>query len=424
MLRFSKDSLSLKVGLNTMYQIMGRFVTAVTGLLVTRMVISSLGISNFGDFQIAITYITIFWLLTDFGLNAVVVREMSAHPDDEPALFSALLTMRGILSTILAIGSALFLFVMPYTSELKLAILIGIGSIFTQGFRGATHGLFQTRLRYDLQFWSNLIGSIAYLAVMYAILQKSPSTVELVSVFLIGQIVSMIVSIWFADMLVKVNFNVDMKLIKHLTFITIPFGLSLLFNLGNFKLDAFLLSVLEINNVTNADAVAIYNVAYKFFEFGLILPMFFMNVMYPLLVKAHSESLILFKTRFWQTFITLFVVGIFASFVAYILSPFAVSLVAESAEFTDSVAVLRLLMVFLPVFFMTSLLMWSLLVFNKQKLLIYVYGAAFITNLVLNYMFIPTHGYYAATITTGISEMVILIMLSVFMWKTWRSSYV
>jgi len=48
-----------------------------------------------------------------------------------------------------------------------------------------------------------------------------------------------------------------------------------------------------------------------------------------------------------------------------------------------------------------------------QNYLIRVYVSAFATNLMLNLIFIPSYGYFAAAITTGISEAVVLVLLGI-----------
>lgn len=417
---FTTQNLKLKIGLNTIYQIIGRFITAFTGLLVTKLIINQLGLTGFGNYQIAVTYVTIFWMLTDFGLNAVVVREMAADPQQENKLFGSLVTLRTGLSLILAIISSLILIFLPYSDEIKIAIIIGTVTFFTQGIRGATHGLFQTRLRYELQLLASLLGAVIFLGATFFVLSENPSVIPLVIAFTLGQIIAAIISVYLANHLSKFYFCLDLNLLKKLAIATIPFGISLLFNLGNFKIDAFLLSILKIPNQTNAEVVGIYNVAYKFFEFALIIPTFLMNAIYPIMIRVFEKDFSKFKKLFWQSFATLFSIALLGTILAFILSPFVISLVANLDEFYASVAVLRILMIAAPIFFLSSLLMWTVLTFKDQRVLVRIYALAFLTNLCLNLWLIPKYSFYAAAITTGVSELLILLLLAGQIYSRWR----
>lgn len=414
------DSIKAKIGLNTLYQVAGRLITAATGLIVTRLVIHQLGATGFGEFQIAVSYVTIFWMLTDFGLNAVVVRKMSAEPEKEEKYFNGLITLRVALSLALMAISALVLIFLPYSAPVKIAALLGMLTILTQGIKGSTHGLFQTRLRYDLQLISYVLGSAGYLGAIYWVLNSTQGIVGLVAAFTLGQIISALVDIYFARRLSRLHLSRDLAFLKSLFIATLPFGISLLFNLGNFKLDAFLLSVLDLPHHSNADAVGIYNVGYKFFEFGLVFPTFFMNAVYPVMVKRFEESLASFKKLFWQSAGVLLVTALVGTTLIFLLAPWAVSLVADLDEFADSVTVLRILIAQAPIFFLSSLLMWAVLTFEDQRTLIKVYASAFVVNLVLNLIFIPQFSYFAAAVTTGISELVILTLLIIQLKPKWN----
>jgi len=178
----------------------------------------------------------------------------------------------------------------------------------------------------------------------------------------------------------------------------LPLGLTLIFNLIYFKADALILSVFRPTS-----EVGIYGLAKSFFEFPLAVPTFFMNAVYPILLsakrKAQSAKLIKKSAIFLLIFSLLF------SVICYLLSPY---LVLIKSDFADSVLIFRILSAYLPIFFLSSLFMWTLIALGKQKLLVLIYGKVMIINLLLNLFLIPRFGYLAATIILGISELMVL----------------
>jgi len=65
----------------------------------------------------------------------------------------------------------------------------------------------------------------------------------------------------------------------------------------------------------------------------------------------------------------------------------------------------------MPAFFLSALIWHLLIIYGKQKLLIYIYAAGALFNLILNLFLIPIYGFIAAAATTVISEFLILILL-------------
>ncbi|PIZ44289.1 hypothetical protein CO180_01650 [candidate division WWE3 bacterium CG_4_9_14_3_um_filter_41_6] len=397
------------VSANVSYQLTSRFVTAFASFLVARMIITAYP-SLWGEYQTLITFVTVFWLLTDFGLNAVAVNWMSKPDSDTNIIFGSLLTLRTIMGIILMGISFAILTILPYTIELKIAISIGLITLVTQGIRGATNAIFQARLSYKYLFYAELVGTIGFVTMLWWFIQRNPTILEISVVFVIAQILMMTISLFLAHRLVSIRWIFNFSILKPMFIATIPLGISLLFNLGNFKLDALLLSVMK-----GTGDVGIYNAAYKFFEFALVIPTFFMNSMYPVLVTTFATSRTQFASRMVTSFKILLGVSLSGAVFGFVAAPVLIDLLGGSNAdlISDSVMILRILIVIIPLFYVSSLLMWGVMIMGGQNYLIRVYVSAFATNLMLNLIFIPSYGYFAAAITTGISEAVVLVLLGI-----------
>ncbi|MBM4401802.1 MAG: flippase [Candidatus Cloacimonetes bacterium] len=410
----------LTIASNTLFQLLSRAATAIIALIVTRLITQNLGLQGYGDYQIVLSFVTLFWILTDFGLNAVVVREMASNEERLQSLFSALFSLRTALGVFLVFLCLAILSFLPYQPAVKLGVIVASLTIFAQGLMGASHGIFQVKLRYERLFISNLIGSLLLLALMLWATSAKLGVVALSFAFTTGYLVMTIASLLFIRTWVKLKFSFDKALLKHLFIKTLPFGTALLFSLATFKIDAILLSVLPLAAISNNEAVGIYNLSCKVFELALVVPTFFMNVMYPILIRHFEESLTKFKSTFLKTLGSLSFAGIAAAILIYFLAPFIVQALAKGEGFTPSINVLRILILASPVFYLSSLFMWVVLVFKKQKALIFIYLISFIFNFLTNYHFIPKYTYTAAAIITGATEaltLLILISASIYFWR-------
>lgn len=412
--------LYLNIGLNTFYQVLARVITAVVGFVAIRFITGSLGVEGFGDYQIVITYVTLYWIVTDFGLNAIAVREMAAKEEELAENFSALITLRGMLGLILLGLSGVVLLFLPYPPHVKYAILIGSTTIFFQSLLGSANGLFQVKLRYDKQLISNAIGSAVSLGLVILTAQYGWGLFGFVIAFAAASMVMALVNVLLAYQWVQVGLSRDRARLVYLFRETLPFGTALLFSLATSKVGALLLSTMPLAQMENNVAVGMFNLAYKVFELGLIVPVFFMNPVYPVLVRHLQESREKFKKSVFKALGVLLLGALAVIVVVYPLAPWIVSVLADSPDFSDSVQILRVLVLWSPLFFTTALLMWILVTLKRQKELIIVYTTAFCFNLLLNWMFLPTHHYWAAAYITGATESVILILLTFFVLLSWR----
>ena len=110
--------------------------------------------------------------------------------------------------------------------------------------------------------------------------------------------------------------------------------------------------------------------------------------------------------------------------VTWVLAPFLINLLARTAGFSDSIIILKILILSYPLFFFSSLLMWILMIFERQIDLIWVYGLAFAFNLVTNWILIPQGFYWAASWITVATEGLILVLLGFFVLRLKMSTMI
>ncbi len=407
----------LNLGLNTVYQILGRTTTAFAGLIITRLITSNFGLDGYGQYQIMITYVTLFWILTDFGFNAIAVREMSICKKNQSDIYSALAFVRFISGIFLFAISAMILVVFPYNIELKIGIIIAGISIFFQSIMGIGNIAFQIKLKYSFQLISNLVGSSIAIIFVLVTLKYHYGILGLAFAFMSGSLTMGVINLILADRLIPFTIKLNLTILNKLVKDTLPFGIVLLFSLLTTKIDAIMLSVLPLQSLTNSQAVGIYNLAYKLFEMILIIPSFFLNVLYPSLIEKAQLS----KEVFRQAIVKIFNILLFGSLIItvllYILAPILVDILTSSSEFSDSIVTFRILILATPLFFISALFMWILVIYKQNRILLYVYLCAFIYNALSNLCLVPRFGYYAAALNTGLTELLIVIFQVYFLFR-------
>lgn len=410
--------MKLKIAANTLVQIIGKIISSGSSFLVTILLARTYGPVGYGDFEKITAFVFLFYLVVDFGFNAIVLNKIRKKESTKEALYGLVLGSRIILGAFVLFLCLSLLPFLPgssfqgYTGFVKLGIILISPTIFLQGLISTNNLLFQENLRYDKSILASSLSSLFFLALVYLVSLFNLPLIFVLFSFLSSSLMSVFLSFYlvrsFIISFVPVfNFNKIFSLIKE----TLPFGITLVFNILYFRGDLLLLTMYK-----STTEVAYYGLAYRFFEFALVFPTFFNNALYPILLEKKEENFEKAKNLFLLSCGFLLGVGLIAGLMLFLASPYLISLTSNS--FTGSVASLRILSVSLPVFYLTNLFMWFLIAFDRQKLLAPIYGFVMIINLALNYYFIPSYSYLASSVITGITETFILVISGYYVIKT------
>jgi O-antigen/teichoic acid export membrane protein len=367
-------------------------------------VANKMGSLGLGQYNKVFAFIGVFSLFVDFGMNAIFLK--SEHIEKK---FWSLVIVRLILGSIVFLLIQPILWILPYNIAThvgfspieKISIEIISSVLFTYSFTQSFQAYFQKKNRFDLLIYPNILFSIVLLvAGFYGYITGS------LYMFFFATIAAWIGYILVSFILlyrVAVPFVIDSSYMKYLFIASIPLGLTLLVNILYVRADTLILSLTR-----TTEEVGIYSLAYKFFEFPLTISFFLMNALYPLFLETKTQSAKLFRELIekWIKIILLISLGLFVcSFLAAPLLTFV------KQDFIASIVPFRILILSYPIFFISNLILWIIITENKEKRLPIVYISSLFINVVLNLIFIPKFGYIAAAITTGLSEVVVLILL-------------
>jgi O-antigen/teichoic acid export membrane protein len=398
-----------KIIYNTGSQIVGKVVTASSTLLITLLIGRSLGPAGFGEFTKIFVFVGYFYTFADFGLNSIFVK--LAKEKQIGTLFRTLLGLRLVIAVLLTVSAIIISFFLPFSPEagtgfsplVKTGILIASLTIITQALFTTGNALFQKNLRYDLSAIATIFGSILMVALTLFVSFTSKSIIPYVFVYIVGGITYVTASYFFIwkKFHTQINPVFDGTESKILLTLSWPIGIALILNLLYFRIDIFILA-----SFRDSTEVGLYGLGYQFFQAGLAVPIFFANALYPILTKLYQEKITQFTkvVKMWTFY--LIAASILLS-VALFLVAYLIPAIYDT-RFEGSRTALQILSLGMPFFFISALLWYLLIIYNKQKLLIYIYAIGAIFNLITNLIFIPIYGYIAAAVTTVVSEILIL----------------
>lgn len=395
-----------KLAAHTVYQIIARIASSGASFLITVLIARHFGVSAYGDYAKVTAFVSMFYLLADFGFNAIFLQK-----NDVSERFKELFYTRLLLSVCLVVLVNLFALILPYNPLTNVgfspAVRIGIGlfslTIISEAILYSAFAVFQRRMIYQRFMWATIIGSVISLVTIGGFMLLHLSLLWVFVGLLFGAIIEAGFSILFSEEKLF-PIKVHVPFVKTLMRETVPVAFMLLFNLIYFRVDMLLLALFR----PSID-VGLYDISYRVFDFLIALPLFLSNVLYPKLIHDEKNNRNTASKQLQYVF--LFVVfSLFVVIPFWFWSPVLFTIIKP--ELLPAVIPLRILLVSLPIFFVTSILQWLLLSKKEQKFLALIYFCLTVINIILNVIFIPQYGYTASAIITGVCEAGVLLVFS------------
>jgi O-antigen/teichoic acid export membrane protein len=422
----SRDKTAGLVFSNTFFQLFGKVVSMSITMLTTILIARSYGVEGYGYFNLMQSIPALFFIIVDFGFNAVALRELEKRPESAQKYFFNILVMRVLFSALIIILTSLAVYAFfPYPADLKFGIYLSLFLVLTHALYASGNLIFQFKLRYDYSTLGYISGAFLVLILSLCLIYFRANIIWVNFTYFLGGVTTFFVSLRYLSKLgIRLGNKdlIDFSLWKSLFMASLPLGLTFLFSQVNFRADTLLLSKLSLPQefgFNNVETVAVYGLAYKVFEVCLVLPTFFMNAVYPIYVKKLNIGATEFKYFFLKTLGALSLLSAFLTIFGYIFAPLMIKILGGE-QFIDSVFSLRVLFGGISVFFISAPISYFILTLGKQKYLPFAYALAGFVNVIGNILLIPRYSYIASSYLTWISELVILVLLSLFAVRAWR----
>ncbi|HXK52531.1 flippase [Candidatus Nomurabacteria bacterium] len=413
------------VASNALYQIIGKFLSMGITVFVTVLVSRLYGREGYGEFNLMQSWPALFFIIVDFGFNAVVIRDVKKDKSQLETYLANVIGLRLVISFLIILVALGVLSFFPYNRLLKIGIILNLCLVVTQALYASANIIFQKYLRYDLSTISYILGYGAILITALVLIHFKQNVMWVSFAYVVGGSITFLAQYFLLKkfFFIRARIRLQKEIYKPLLIQAVPLGLMFVFSQINFKSDAILMSVLPVPafiKLSQTEAVGVYGLPYKIFEVALVLPTFFMNAVYPIFIQKLETGKEDFLLMFYKTIGFLFLLGFAGAAVGAGLSGYVINLLGGQ-EFLQSAGVLRLLLIGLPIFYISQPISWFIVSLGKQKYLpaVYLLGAVF--NVTLNLITIPMYSFYASSVLTWLSELFIVILLVIFARKSWKT---
>lgn len=394
----------------TSWLILAQVLTKLIGFFYTIFLARNLGVDDFGLFSVGLAYFSIVSVIGDFGFNRYLIREISKGDGKKWEIICNLLMLRLTIVCLFFGMFAVFLYLFDQDKMRVSVILLSSLAVLPQTVAITFDGVFIALRRLQFSALAAVVSSLSTVLLGLLLIGRGFAVYGAVNALILGQA---IFAIFF---LLLISFHVGIKLsevklsvIKKALKGSAPYGLLGVLGLLYFRIDTVILSYLRGNFETG-----IYGVSYRFLEAVTFIPTAFSAALFPVFSKLHhTKSVHEMKNLYVKSvkimgFVGFLVTLIFLLFISAVIKLFM-------PNFLQAVDVIKILALSIPLMFMTApgvQVLFSTDKYLKTVLLLSILTLGF--NVILNFIYIPIFGVWAAAWITVLSDLLSLCLFYYF----------
>ena len=363
-----------------------------------------LGADDFGTFSFAQALAAVGMSLMGFGLDPLVVRELSRDTTQGSRYLFVMLWWKLPVGCICAIILSLVGHYILHMPPMHLAVLACIsGAMLLRLLAIGLRVTLRPLGRYDLEAYCTATEQALLLLLGGTALVLGYGLVGLALAFLVARAIGLAVSVAVVTRRIPLRWMPDIQLFLNLQRMAIPIGLSVFLSNTYAQSDTFL-----IKAFSDYEQVGLYNVALKIYMGMLILPSVISSVLLPRLSQTFQQS----KSAHNR----LVLVGVGISILVAVPISIAGIVFAEPMivlvfgdGYAPSATAMKILFASFVVGMQVAFIQIFLIAVRRQSVLLVTSSSALVLRFGLGFFLIQTWGIEGAAIAMALSQVFIFV---------------
>lgn len=399
---------------NTLLAFASNVIVRVSNSLLFILLAHSLGPTEAGRFNLGITYFTVIFALSAWGLHELLVREVATRTDESGRYIVNYLVIRLTLTTtVYLLFLAALRYILPYSEETAAVLRILSLAVFPEAIFTMIQALFEAHQRLLAPMLAATINSVIKLGGGVVLLNSGFPLDEIVWIVPVGSVTSLLV---FVPFLIKLFRSTPQRFAARFDRLfswsqikeTSSFVVIHLFSLLDFQTDAFLISLL-----LSETAVGWYGAAQTILLAFWMLPMAVRAALYPLMARYHRENRTKLAVLYQKSQQYLVILGLPMAAGVFLLTPQIVPLVFGQ-NFEPAIPALQWSIWAFVFALLTVPNARLLLVDHKQRHAAWLIGIGMVTNVSLNLWLIPQFGIVGAAMARTGASLALFVAIYVY----------
>jgi O-antigen/teichoic acid export membrane protein len=376
-----------------------------------------LGPANAGSYATAIIIAGWFEIVSNWGLNTLIIREVSKDKNQASRYLLNTSVLRFGTAIIGSLPLVIYVFTVnrsgnPLDQETTIAIiLLMIGMIFS-GMGQGLAGLFYAFETAEYPAAITTVSTILKVGFGVTVLLLGYGFVGLAGVSIVVSFVTLLILIAgaFRQFPLRGPWFVDFSLQRRMFVLSYPLMLNHLLAVIFFQIDVPLM-----RQINGEETVGWYNSAYKWVNAFNIIPAFFTFALFPVITRQVKAALPAARRTFRLSIKLMLLISLPLAALTTLMAPIMIGILGGREFLPHGAIALQLVIWSIPFGWMNSVTNYVLISLGREKRLTLAFIIAVGFNLIMNLIFLPLFGYVAASILTIFSELVLLGLFIYFL---------
>jgi O-antigen/teichoic acid export membrane protein len=390
---------------NTSLILVSSLVQKALSLVLVILIVRLLGVSGFGFYSFIIAFGTFTGILTKLGLDDLNVRDVSGNHRLAAENIGTSIVLKLILTIVTFILSVIVLLALSYPIDTVILVLLASFAIFLESIAGSFRLVFVSYQRMEFEVIIGIISKLVLFIASVLVLFMGAGVFGLILATIISSALALLLSVYFCvRYFVSPILKKRAGLVKSMFFRTIPFSFIWIFGIIFAKIDILMLSFFHGDIATG-----LYSVPVRLIESLAIIITSFSTAIFPVMANLFSKKN--------QEFSRILEYSVKIVLVIMVPITIGITLLAEriivsifGLEFASAAIALQFLAWYALFNYVSVIFVNHLNSMHKEKIVVLLTAFTVGLNVVLNFLFIPTHGFLAAAITTLISQALFFVI--------------
>ena len=411
--RVFKNFVSIFIG-----QILSRLIGLATAIILARY----LGPEDYGKYSLVISLTFIFMVLSDFGLNELIVKDIAADYSIAPKYLASILIIKPIFSSLSIISLVILEYSLGYSNEIILYTIVFSMHLFFITITNAILSIFKALERMEYVALIMIMNGLSGLIFIAILVYLNGTLLNIIGSRVLSFIIAFIAALFIVIIkFVKPNFSITVSYLKTFILSSLPFLFITIADMLYYKVDIIMLS-----KIKGELYVGLYVPVSNDLFFGLwAIASAISTVMYPIFSKQYNDSIGHFRNSCNLTIKISTALGMAIGSGSFMLAPEIINLIF-GPQYESTAIILRIFALGIIFLMIREPVGFGLIAAGKVKIMVWLNLMILGINILLNWILIRSYAHVGAAITQAVcivlSSILIFYLLNkevnnLTMWK-------
>jgi len=399
-----------RVTKNTLAPIGLSLLNKIIDMAFAMLMLRILGPADAGAYYLAINIIGWFDIITNFGLNALLTREIAK----ERSQANRYLTNATLLRLGLCLASApilaIFFLVRRWTAPLEPRTILAIAlfgvALLPGNISAGLSAMFTAYERMEIPAGITTLTTLLKVSLGTLALVLGTGYLGLAGVSIVVNLITMgILYGVLRATLFRPRLELDWSAQKRMLQDSYPLMVNNLLATLFFKVAVLLLEWI----LKDLAIVGWYSTAYKYIDAVGVIPAYFTIALFPLMSRYAAEA----KGSLYKAYLLalklLLMVAVPGAWLGWALSKELITLLGGAQYLPYAAQILKVMIWYMPIGFINSVTQYVLIALDQQRFLTRAFAIGLAFNVMANVLLIGRFGFMAAAYVAVASELVLLI---------------